>query len=201
MNPTGFTQKLKKGSCVGHASEVEWITADGQVSGALSNQSNEGLGGEVMEAKTGGVDVKVVVVGESSESQEMQISGVGGKVVVVDESSESKEVQISGVGGKVVVVGESLESLEMQISGVGGEVVEVKTGGAGGKVVVVGESSIRIKSVCENAAERKKRLSEVLAEVGPSLQWQEKDKLWCLLLNNHHTFAVDEMDRGETDLV
>ena len=56
-------------------------------------------------------------------------------------------------------------------------------------------------SLCENAAERKKRPSEVLAEVGPSLQWQEKDKLRCLLLNNPHTFAVDEMDRGETDLV
>ena len=124
VNPIGFTQKLEKGSCVGHARE--WITADGQVSGAPSNQSNEGVGGEV---------------------------------------------------------------------------VEVKTGGVGGKVVVVGESSIRIKSVCVNAAERKKQLSDVLAEVRPSLQWQEKDKLRCLLLNNHHVFAVDERDRGETDLV
>ena len=111
------------------------------------------------------------------------------------------EVKTGGVGGKVAVVGESSESQETQISGVGGEVVEVKTGGVGGKVAVVGESSIRIKSVCANAAECKKRLSNVLAEVGPSLQWQEKDKLWCLLLNNHHTFAVDERDRGETDLV
>ena len=79
--------------------------------------------------------------------------------------------------------------------------MEVKTSGVGGKVAVVGEASIRIKSVCANTAECKKRLSEVLAEVGPSLQWQEKDKLRCLLLNNHHAFAVDERDRGETDLV
>ena len=96
---------------MGHASEVEWITADGQVSGAPSNQSNEGVGGEVMEVKTGGVGGKVVVVGESLESQETQISGVGGEVM---------EVKTGGVGGKVVVVGESLESQETQISGVGG---------------------------------------------------------------------------------
>ena len=101
VNPTGFTQKLGMGSCVGHASEVEWITADGQVSEAPSNQSNEGVGGEVVEVKTGGVGGKVVVVGESSESQETQISGVGGEVV---------EVRTGGVGGKVVVVGEVVEA-------------------------------------------------------------------------------------------
>ena len=44
-------------------------------------------------------------------------------------------------------------------------------------------------------------LGSLLAEVGPTLGWRDKDRLRRLLLNHHEAFAVDDGDRGETDLV
>ena len=111
-----------------------------------------------------------------------------------------------GVGGEVSVAGGSWDK---ETSGVGGKDMEVHRG-SGGEVEVGNESSrscpceaglVQVKSVCANASERKKKLGELLAEVGPSLQWQEKDRLRCLLLDNHHAFVVDDTDRGETNLL
>ena len=41
----------------------------------------------------------------------------------------------------------------------------------------------------------------MLAEAGPELPGQERDQLHTLLLTNHEAFAVEEGERGETDLV
>ena len=55
--------------------------------------------------------------------------------------------------------------------------------------------------MCANTTERKQKLGGLLAEVGPTLCWQDKDCLRQLLLGHHQAFAVDEGDRGETDLI
>lgn len=52
-----------------------------------------------------------------------------------------------------------------------------------------------------NVAKRKQKLGQLLAEVGPTLSWQDKDRLRQLLLSYHHAFAVEEGDRGKTDLI
>ena len=38
-------------------------------------------------------------------------------------------------------------------------------------------------------------------EVGPTLKWQDKDRLRRLLLDNHQAFAIEVGERGETDLI
>ena len=58
-----------------------------------------------------------------------------------------------------------------------------------------------VKRVCANTAKRKQKLGRLLAEVGPTLSWQDKDRLRQLLLGHHQAFAVEEGDRGETDLI
>ena len=57
-----------------------------------------------------------------------------------------------------------------------------------------------VKRVCANTTERRQKLGRLLAEVGPTL-WQDKDRLRQLLLGHHQAFAVEEGDRGETDLI
>ena len=52
-----------------------------------------------------------------------------------------------------------------------------------------------------NSAARKHKLAEMLAEIGPALRWQDKDQLLQILLEHHTAFAVDEGERGDTDLV
>ena len=52
-----------------------------------------------------------------------------------------------------------------------------------------------------NSAARKHKLHEMLAEIGPALRWQDKDQLLQILLEHHTAFAVDEGERGDTDLV
>ena len=58
--------------------------------------------------------------------------------------------------------------------------------------------------VCEvtsqPSVERKTKLAEMFAEVGPTLPWQERAKLHSVLLDNHQVFSVEEGERGETDL-
>ena len=52
-----------------------------------------------------------------------------------------------------------------------------------------------------SSATRKHKLAKMLAEIGPTLRWQDKDQLLQLLLEHHTAFAVDEGERGNTDLV
>jgi hypothetical protein len=58
------------------------------------------------------------------------------------------------------------------------------------------ERVLRVGSL--SAEERK---YQMLAEVGPTLSWQERSKLHALLLDNHEVFAVEDGERGETDVV
>ena len=60
-----------------------------------------------------------------------------------------------------------------------------------GVVTVMSETS---------GATHKHKLAEMLAEVGPSVRWQDKDQLLQLLLEHHTAFAVHG-ERGDTDLV
>ena len=48
---------------------------------------------------------------------------------------------------------------------------------------------------------RKRKLATYLAEEGPTLTWQEKSQLHSLLFDHHQAFALDDGERGETDLV
>lgn len=52
-----------------------------------------------------------------------------------------------------------------------------------------------------DAASRKEKLGKLLAEVRAALKWQDKDKLLQFLLKNRQVFALDEEERGETNLV
>ena len=50
-------------------------------------------------------------------------------------------------------------------------------------------------------SDRKRRLARALAKVGPTLMWQQKDSLCQLLLAQHQGFALDEGERGNTDII
>jgi len=59
-------------------------------------------------------------------------------------------------------------------------------------------------SVCTIASrtmERKKKLAGLIAEVGPTLQWQDRDALRQLLFEKNAAFAVEDGECGSTDLV
>ena len=45
------------------------------------------------------------------------------------------------------------------------------------------------------------KLAKLLGGEGSTLKWQDKDKLLQFLLANHQVFAIDEAERGETDLL
>ena len=53
----------------------------------------------------------------------------------------------------------------------------------------------------QDVADRKRKLGDFLSAEGASLQVQDRDKLFQFLLAHHDIFAIDEGDRGETDLV
>ena len=63
-------------------------------------------------------------------------------------------------------------------------------------------ATVQVKEVLTESETRtrKRKLAELLAEVGP-LKWQDKDSLHQLLLDQHQAFAVDEGERGDTDIV
>ena len=101
-----------------------------------------------------------------------------------------------------------------------GETDVVVGGGAGGQVEGVSGGDERrpqtnsiepsdatdqsqhvVGRVRANPVERKRKLGTLLAEVGPTLCWQDRDRLRQLLLSHHEAFAVEEEDRGETDLI
>ena len=89
--------------------------------------------------------------------------------------------------------------------GTGGQVEEV-SGGKGrqprtNSIVPIDLSQHDVRRLRAKAAERKEKLGKLLVEVGPTLCWQDKDRLRQLLLSHHQAFAVEEGDRGETDLI
>ena len=62
-------------------------------------------------------------------------------------------------------------------------------------------SAAEVKRVHGSIAESKRQLGELVAEVGPTLCWQDKDRLWQHLLSRHEAFAIEDRHRGETDVV
>ena len=58
-----------------------------------------------------------------------------------------------------------------------------------------------VRRVRANTAERKQRLGKLLVDVRSTLCWQDKDRLRHLLLSHHQAFAVEDGERGETDLI
>ena len=70
-------------------------------------------------------------------------------------------------------------------------------------IIPASVATVQVKEVLTKSetSTRKQKLAELLAEVGPTLKWQDKDSLHQLLLDQHQAFAVDEGERGDTDLV
>ena len=70
-------------------------------------------------------------------------------------------------------------------------------------IIPASMATVQVKEVLTESetSTRKRKLAELLAEVGPTLKWQDKDSLHQLLLDQHQAFAVDEGERGDTDLV
>ena len=51
------------------------------------------------------------------------------------------------------------------------------------------------------AKERKRCLTKLLVDEGQGSRWQDRDKLYSVLLDHHSAFALDKDEQGETDLV
>ncbi len=49
--------------------------------------------------------------------------------------------------------------------------------------------------------ERRKYLASILVDEGQGLRWQDRDKLYSLLMANHSVFALDKDERGETSMI
>lgn len=178
-NPTGFTQKLEKDDIVGQVVDAECVSAD---------CSDIEMGEEGLDGDRGAGGEAVEVVGSaggrygSGGNDDCGGCGAGGDSV--------------GVMGMVVG------------SGVGGQVEEVigrEEGRPRNDSTEPSEATdpIRhnVRRVRANTAERKQRLGKLLVDVGSTLCWQDKDRLRHLLLSHHQAFAVEDGERGETDLI
>ena len=66
-----------------------------------------------------------------------------------------------------------------------------------------GAESVGVFAVTSESDDRSRKevLAKMLAEVGPTLRWQDRAELCQLLLEYHQAFTVEEGERGDTDLV
>ena len=175
-NPTGFTEKLEKDTIVMEAVDAECIVCDNAVA---RDQSSSGMVREGLEGNgSSGGDAAGVLGGAGG----MGCSGGNGG---------------GGAGGSGAGDGD-----------VGGKVEEVSGGEEGRPRTnsieppdATKPNEHNVKRVCANTTERKQKLVRLLSEVGPTLCWQDKDRLCQLLLSHHQAFGVDEGDTGETDLI
>ena len=55
--------------------------------------------------------------------------------------------------------------------------------------------------VVSGVSQRKKKLASLLFDEGQAMKWQDRDRLYSLLLSNHSVFALDTDERGETSMV
>ena len=156
-------------------------------------------GGSVVGAASE-VDQVPVIDMDTSDSGGVVAEGTVGSGGVGQEGTVGSGgvVQEGTVGSSGVVQEGTVDS--------GGVVQEgtVNGGGAGrGGLVVEGQADIVCSSTVAliTSTDDRPSLGALLAEVGPTLMWQHKDRLRCLLLQNHHAFAVDKGERGETDLI
>ena len=201
-NPTGFTHKLEEGAIVGEASETECVQVDDE---ATSEQWDSGVGGKGVEGDdgVGGKAVGVLGGGAGGQAGSDGSGGSGGSDSSGGMGAVRPGVKNGGVGGMDAVVGCGC--------GAGGLVEEVN--GGSGDLQPTGASAsteltnsdptewLGVRRVHGSIEERKQMLGRLLAEVGSTLRWQDRDRLRQLLLSHHETFAVEEGDRGETDLI
>ena len=176
-NPTGFTQKLEEGTIVGDAVDAECVSCDSAVN---CDQSDSGVVGEGLEGSRGSGGEAVGVLGDAGGKDGNGGSGGGG-------GAGGSGAGGGGVGGKVEEVSGREEGRPRTDSSEPSDATE--------------PNEHNVKRVCANTAKRKQKLGRLLAEVGPTLSWQDKDRLRQLLLGHHQAFAVEEGDRGETDLI
>ena len=201
-NPTGFTHKLEEGAIVGEASETESVQVDDE---ATNEQWDSGVGGKGVEGDdgVGGKAVGVLGGGAGGQAGSDGSGGSGGSDSSGGMGAVRPGVKNGGVGGMDAVVGCGC--------GAGGLVEEVN--GGSGDLQPTGASAsteltnsdptewLGVRRVHGSIEERKQILGRLLAEVGSTLRWQDRDRLRQLLLSHHETFAVEEGDRGETDLI
>ena len=88
----------------------------------------------------------------------------------------------------------------------GGDVVQEGRVDGGKGLVLVGQEDINpsstiVLTISTDENHRRQTLGALLMEVGPTLKWQDKDRLRRLLLDNHQAFAIEVGERGETDLI
>ena len=69
-----------------------------------------------------------------------------------------------------------------------------------GQEDIVSSSTI-VLTISTDETHRRQTLGALLMEVGPTLKWQDKDRLQRLLLDNHQAFAIEVGEQGETDLI
>ena len=113
--------------------------------------------------------------------------------VVKEDTVDGGVVQVGTVDSGGVVKEGTVDGGMVQEDGRGSSVVE-------GRADIVRSSTVA--SITSTGDEhRRQSLGALQAEVGLTLTWQDKDRLRCLLLQNHHAVAVDEGERGETDLI
>ena len=98
-----------------------------------------------------------------------------------------------GHASEVEVVPHASLSAEMDDTG------KITHGGGNNKETDYLASVLTVKTL--DADSRKEKLGKLFTEEGAALKWQDKDKLLQFLLKNHQVFALDEAERGETNLV
>ena len=53
----------------------------------------------------------------------------------------------------------------------------------------------------DDICKRKRDLISLVAEIGKELPWQDRSKLQELLCEHHNVFAIEDGERGETDMI
>ena len=71
-------------------------------------------------------------------------------------------------------------------------------------IIPASVATVQVKEVLTESetSTRKRKLAELLAEVGPTLKWQDKDSLHQLLLDQHHAspVSIDILTRSVSPL-
>ena len=183
-NPTGFTQKLEKDTVVGEASEVEWeeveLGSDGVVEGnwGVGRKDAVALGGR------GGGDGRLGV----------ETGGFCGMVGGCGAGGQAEEVMDGGCKPTQSDPDNSIDPSDA--IPIPSDAIPIPSGS-----IPITSDGLLVRQVCANVEGRKRLLGRLVADVGPTLCWQDTDRLRQLLLNHHEVFAVEDGDRGETNLV
>ena len=150
------------------------------------------------------------IVGKASEVQCIQAGDcVGGRVGEVNKGVGGQD----GTAGGMVVVGRGAGGKVVEVNNGVGELSQVDsndpndlydTNGSNNpsdSINITAADTLIVRRVGATPAERKRMMGGLLAEVGTTLCWQDKDRLRRLLLDHQEAFALEDGERGETDLV